>query len=55
VSQLGVKRLILFDHSEFNLYRLERELNDSDLDFESVLGSVMDRDLLSSASSRCNG
>jgi len=47
VSQLGVKRLILFDHSEFNLYRLERELNDSDLDFESVLGSVMDRDLLS--------
>ena len=47
VSHLGAKRLILLDHSEFNLYRLERELAETSLQFESILGSVMDRELLS--------
>ncbi|MBX2867756.1 MAG: polysaccharide biosynthesis protein [Acidiferrobacterales bacterium] len=46
VSQLGARRLILFEHSEFNLYRMERELSETNLRFTSVLGSVMDRELL---------
>ncbi len=46
IGQLGVNKLILLDHSEFNLYRLERELADSSVEFESVLGSVMDRALV---------
>ena len=43
ISQLGVANLIMFDHSEFNLYRIERELADSGVKFESVLGSVRDQ------------
>ena len=43
ISQLGASSLVMFDHSEFNLYRIERELADSGVEFESVLGSVRDQ------------
>jgi len=46
ISHLDVGRLIMFDHSEFNLYRMERELADSGIDYESILGSVRDRDMV---------
>ena len=46
VSQLGVAKLVLLDHSEFNLYRIERELVGSGVLPESVLGSVADQALV---------
>ena len=46
VSNLGVTKLVLLDHSEFNLYRIERELVGSGILPESVLGSVADQGLI---------
>jgi FlaA1/EpsC-like NDP-sugar epimerase len=43
ISQLGAARLVMFDHSEFNLYRIERELAEAGIEYESVLGSVRDQ------------
>ena len=48
ISELGCKSLILFDHSEYNLYKLDRELCQQveylrlDINIVSVLGSVND-------------
>ncbi|NKB63386.1 MAG: NAD-dependent epimerase/dehydratase family protein [Gammaproteobacteria bacterium] len=47
ISQLNPKRLVLFDHSEFNLYQLERELVEQDFHAEISLGSVLDKNRLS--------
>ncbi len=46
IGQLGVAKLVLLDHSEFNLYRLERELAESGMRFVSVLGSVMNQSMV---------
>ena len=46
ISQLGVRRLVLFDHSEFNLYRVERELDDAGKACVPVLGTVMDQHMV---------
>ena len=46
ISHLSPTRLILFDHSEFNLYRLERELHEAGFSPEAYLGSVMDKTYL---------
>ena len=43
ISQLSPDRLIMFDHSEFNLYHMEKELGGTDIKLEVVLGSIMDR------------
>jgi len=42
IAQVGAKRLILFEHSEFNLYSIEHELNQQcpELDVIAVLGDV---------------
>ena len=46
ISQLEVAKLVLLDHSEYNLYRIERELQDNDTQAETVLGSVVDQSLI---------
>lgn len=52
IMTVGVRDLILFDHSEFNLYRIHLELKNYIQQFTSpirlipVLGSVRDADLL---------
>jgi FlaA1/EpsC-like NDP-sugar epimerase len=42
IAQVGAKKLIVFEHSEFNLYSIEHELNRHypDLDLIAVLGDV---------------
>ena len=47
ISQLEPQKLILLDHSEFNLYQLERELRSNDFFAEICLGSVLDKHYLS--------
>ncbi len=46
ISKLNPKSLILYEQSEFNLYRLDRELNRQSVKFISVLGSVYDQDYI---------
>ncbi|WP_416211123.1 polysaccharide biosynthesis protein [Nitrospirillum sp. BR 11828] len=45
IAQLKPRRLILLDHSEFNLYSIEMEMRENcpDLDCRAVLGNVRDR------------
>ncbi|NKB78195.1 MAG: NAD-dependent epimerase/dehydratase family protein [Gammaproteobacteria bacterium] len=43
ISHLNPDRLVLVDHSEFNLYQLERELIRQGFHAEICLGSVLDR------------
>lgn len=44
VARLGPEKLIVFDHSEFNLYTIDRELRNQfpQLNLVSVIGSVAD-------------
>ena len=46
ISHLNAAKLVLLDHSEFNLYRIERELLDLGLRPEAILGSVVDQALI---------
>ncbi len=46
ISQLGVRKLVLFDNSEYNLYRLERELEEVGRPYVPVLGSILDQDMM---------
>ena len=46
ISQLGVRKLVLFDNSEYNLYRLERELDEMGRPYVPVLGSILDQDMM---------
>lgn len=46
ISQLGVRKLVLFDNSEYNLYRLERELDDLGKPYVPILGSIKDQDMM---------
>ena len=47
ISQLGPSQLILFDHSEFNLYQLDRTLDHQGCRAQICLGSVLDRHYVS--------
>jgi FlaA1/EpsC-like NDP-sugar epimerase len=44
VARLGVARLIIFDQSEYNLYRIEQELREQfpELDLQAALGDCSD-------------
>ncbi len=44
ISLLNPKRIILFEQSEFHLYKIDRELRSREVEFVSVLGSVSDID-----------
>lgn len=47
IAPLGPRKLVLLDHNEFALFRLERELKRSgDAPAVAVLGSVLDRPLM---------
>lgn len=45
VARLGASKVIVFDHSEFNLYRIDRELRETypHLTLHCVIGDVCDR------------
>ncbi len=43
IALLKPKKLLLYEQSEFNLYRMERELSQGNIDFVAVLGSVHDQ------------
>jgi len=45
LARLGASRVIVFDHSEFNLYKIDRELREQfpHLALHSVIGDVCDR------------
>ena len=46
IAQLNPSELIVFEHSEFNLYKIQSEIGErySDLSLRPVLGSICDRD-----------
>ena len=46
ISLLNPKMLVLYEQSEFNLYRMDHALSRHDIDFVSVLGSVYDEPYL---------
>ncbi|MEM7193851.1 MAG: nucleoside-diphosphate sugar epimerase/dehydratase [Pseudomonadota bacterium] len=46
IAQLSPSKLVMFDHSEFNLYRIEQELTGENVRQRVVLGSVTDKDLV---------
>ena len=47
ISQLGPSQLILLDHSEFNLYQLDRTLDHQGCRAQICLGSVLDMNYVS--------
>ena len=51
VSECHPKRIVLFDHSEYSLYKIHQEittrLNNTDVDVKPVVGSVTDINLVS--------
>jgi len=44
ISRLNPRKIILFEQSEFNLYKIDRELRSRGVEFVPVLGSVSDMD-----------
>ena len=46
IAMLNPKKLVLFEQSEFNLYKLDQELKSVNVEFESVLGSVDETDYI---------
>ena len=44
ISLLNPRKIILFEQSEFNLYKIDRELRSREVEFVPVLGSVSDID-----------
>ena len=44
ISRLNPRKIILFEQSEFNLYKIDRELRKREIEFVPALGSVSDID-----------
>jgi len=44
ISKLGPAKLIIFERSEFNLYKIEQALSDSPITVEFILGDLCDLD-----------
>ncbi len=44
ISKLGPAKLIIFERSEFNLYKIEQSLSDSPVTVEFILGDLCDLD-----------
>lgn len=42
ISKLGPAKLVIFERSEFNLYKIEQELSNSNIAIEYVLGDLCD-------------
>ena len=46
LTSLKPEKLIVFDHSEYNLYKLEQSLGKYDVDCEFVLGNISERNIV---------
>lgn len=52
IASLSPSKLVVFDHSEYNLYRVEQSLEKLDVEISCILGSICDAEFVDNVISR---